>query len=78
MFNREDYISIEEAQKLLAGSTGKPTLESVQRWAKYGVSGQKLRTIVIGSGRLTTPAWLSEFVGRVTEARNGESTPETT
>ncbi len=57
-------ISFAEAAKILPGN---PSISTLWRWYRYGVKGVKLRTLVIGGRRYTTPEFLSEFSARLSD-----------
>jgi hypothetical protein len=53
-----DYLTMEEAA---ASLPNKPHPVTVARWARHGIRGVRLKSVVFGRQRYTTRAYLEEF-----------------
>jgi hypothetical protein len=77
----EPLLSLEDAAKLAPGLRAGQHVStaSVHRWARTGMRGVRLETIVAGGRRCTTREALQRFFSRVTEERDGrqETQPST-
>ncbi len=64
----ENLLPLAEAVYQATGQ--RPHLSTCIRWSTRGSVGIRLRTKVLGSRRLTTVEWVSEYIAAVTEAKN--------
>ena len=64
-----DLLPFVEAVYLATGT--RPHLSTVIRWSTRGSAGIRLESRVVGARRLTTVAWVKQFVTDVTTAKNG-------
>lgn len=62
-------ISVPDAIERVTGSRPHPT--TCWRWATKGRGGIVLRTIVVGGRRMTTEAWVRDWI----EQRTAQATP---
>lgn len=63
-----DVITLTEAASMIGRNYGhKPSVATVWRWAKKGLSGYRLATIRIGRRYRTTTTAVREFVERLSE-----------
>jgi hypothetical protein len=71
----EDLLTLTEATKVLPRRRNgkKPSVSTLWRWAKAGLRGHRLESLMVGGVRCTTCRALQEFFERVTEA---EACPE--
>jgi hypothetical protein len=63
-------ISFNDAARYLP-ENHRPSYATWWRWSRRGVKGIRLRTLVIGGRRYTTPSAVQEFIAEVTAAANG-------
>ena len=56
----------------------RPSYTTWWRWWRRGVRGVRLRTVVCGGRRYTTPRAVKEFIAGTTAAANGEPPPART
>lgn len=66
-----DLIPLTKVPELLPPTKSGKRLHfsAVHRWATEGIRGVRLRVTCVGRAMHTTPAWLSEFMQRIAEAR---------
>jgi hypothetical protein len=58
----EELLSLSAAAVLLPNQ---PHVSTLWRWCLRGVKGVRLRTVFVGGRRYTTPAYLIEFISRL-------------
>jgi hypothetical protein len=73
----ERPITFNEAGRFLPEDY-RPSCATWWRWWRKGVKGIRLRTLVIGGRRYTTPAAVQDFITQVTAASNGDRPPART
>src|SRR5258705_619378 len=61
--SKQEYLTVGES---CASLPHRPHHNSARRWMHEGCHGIKLRSIKFGGKRLTTKAWIDEFVEAVT------------
>lgn len=49
--------------------SNRPAVSTLWRWSSRGVKGVRLKTLVVGGRRYTTPEFLSEFSARLSDRR---------
>jgi hypothetical protein len=62
----EKLLSLSEAAELLPN---RPHVSTLWRWCRRGVKGVRLRTLIVGGRRYTTPSFLEDFVVHLSEPR---------
>jgi len=62
-----DLISLEAACALVPTAKGqkKPHIQTVRRWAKRGIQGLKLKSVMACGRRCTTAEWIAEFLDSI-------------
>jgi hypothetical protein len=63
----KDLMTLTEAAREIPGrKPGHPLgVNTLHRWCSRGVRGVKLRSILFGGHRMTTRAWLAEFLAQI-------------
>ncbi len=57
---------------------GRPHMNTIYRWVKKGIRGQRLKVVSVGGLRCTTTSWLMDFFDRVERSREEQGLePET-
>jgi hypothetical protein len=75
----EEYLPLEDAAKFVHRRYGKkkPHVNTLARWCIYGLQGRTLKSIKVGSKRMTTKEWIDRFFqaggDQATAARQEES-----
>jgi hypothetical protein len=72
---REEPISFAQAPTILPG---RPSFQSLHRWATKGRRGVRLESVLIGGRRYTTREAFFRFVERLTAIADGEAATELT
>lgn len=73
----EQLITFNQASHFLPEGR-RPSYTTWWRWWRRGVRGVRLRTVVCGGRRYTTPRAVEEFIAATTAAANGEPPPART
>lgn len=69
----DELLTFKDAAKLLPG---RPHFLTLHRWAKEGLRGVFLQTVLIGNVRYTTRAAMNEFFTQSAQPTSGQFRPK--
>lgn len=68
-------ITFNQAAATYLAELARPSCATWWRWHKKGINGVRLKTLVFGGRRYTTPRFVEEWIAQLTAAANGERPP---